>query len=59
MTKRPARGRDHRTGSGVESLEHGHLRPLGSMNRARKQAYDVSATTRGGRVLGKPFAEER
>ena len=36
-----------------------HLRPLGSMNRARKQAYDVSATTRGGRVLGKPFAEER
>ena len=29
-----------------------HLRPLGSMNRARKEAYDLSAITRGGRPLG-------
>jgi hypothetical protein len=36
-----------------------HLRPLGSMNRARRQAYDLSAITRGGRVLGVATAEER
>lgn len=36
-----------------------HLRPVGSMNRARRQAYDVSATTRGGRVLGIATVVER